>query len=106
VVSVADHPDFTRKGDDLHSQLKIDLFTAILGGEIQAPTLNGEVMLHIPPGTQPGRIFRLEGKGLPCLNDNGKRGSQFICVQVEIPRRLTEEQRQLLQQLAETQPKL
>src|SRR5262249_18518439 len=66
-VRIATHPLFERKGDDLHTSLKVPLTTAILGGEAEVPTLEGPVGIKIPEGTPVGRSFRLRGKGLPRL---------------------------------------
>ncbi len=98
-VRVAPHPRFRQEGDDLHTTAKVDLYTAVLGGEIQVPTLDRPVMLRIPPGTQPGKRFRLRGLGMPNLKDPSKRGDLFVEVQVAIPTDLSEEERRLFQEL-------
>ena len=69
VIQVADDPQFQRKNDNLHTSLDIDLFTAVLGGEVKVPTLSGNVVLSIPAGTQPGQTFRLAGRGMPHLKN-------------------------------------
>ena len=74
---------------------------AVLGDEIHVPTLNGDVELRIPAGTQPGKVFRLRDHGIPHLRSSGK-GDQLVTVSVQIPNRLTAEQRELFEKLAET----
>ena len=99
-IQVAPDPRFERKGDHLYTEVSADLFTAILGGEVKVPTLSGSVSLSIPAGTQPGQRFRLKGKGMPNLKEKNKRGDLFATVRVALPKDLTNEQRQLYEQLA------
>jgi molecular chaperone DnaJ len=82
-------------------QISINMAQAALGAEVKVPTLDGEATLTIPPGTQPGQVFRLPGKGIPHLRRNG-RGDQIVVVDVEIPTRLNAHQRALLEQLADS----
>ncbi len=98
-VKVKPHPYFRRKGDDVILQISVNMAQAALGAEVQVPTLDGEATLSIPPGTQPGQVFRLPGKGIPHLRRNG-RGDQIVVVDVEIPTRLNARQRELLEELA------
>jgi len=100
-ISVAKHDYFRRRGDDVLLDLDINIAQAVLGDEIRIPTLDGDVELRIPPGTQPGKIFRLRGKGIPHLRGSGT-GDQLVTVSVQIPNRLTDEQRELFEKLAET----
>jgi molecular chaperone DnaJ len=74
--------------------------TAVLGGEIEAPTLEGKVTLRIPEGTQSGKVFRLRGKGLPSVHASG-RGDQLVRIFVEVPTKLSERGRRLLEEFAE-----
>lgn len=99
VIEVAEDPRFERKGDDLYTEVKIDLFTAVLGGEVTVPTLSGNVVLSIPPGTQPGQTFRLSGKGMPHLKNPDTYGDLYVKVGVQIPRHLTPAQKDLFLQL-------
>jgi curved DNA-binding protein len=101
IISLSEHPFFTRKEQDVYCQVEIDLYTAVLGGETRVRTLEGEVILHIPPGTQPGRSFRLAGLGLPALKNPALRGDQFVRVQVKLPQSLSPQERQLFEQLAQ-----
>lgn len=98
-VAVKPHPLFARDGKDLHCQVPIPFVQAVLGGEIEVPTLDGKVPLRIPEGTQSGKTFRLPGKGLPALG-NRTRGDQIVQIFVEVPTKLTDRQRQLLEQFA------
>ncbi len=98
-VRVAPDPRFERQGDDLHVTVAVDLFTAILGGEVRVPTLSGDVMLNVPAGTQNGRVFRLRRKGMPRLRDPEEHGDLFAKVNVRLPTKLTPRQRELVEQL-------
>ena len=98
VVRVLPHKLFERKGDDLYSEVSVPLATAILGGEVRLPTLDGNLSLKIPPETQNGKVFRLAGKGMPQLG-NANCGNMFAKVNVVLPANLTEEERRLFERL-------
>jgi curved DNA-binding protein len=100
VIEVADDPRFERKGNNLHTEATIDLYTAVLGGEITVPTLAGNVRLTIPPGTQPGQAIRLAGRGMPLLKTPQDHGDLYVRTRVKIPRDLTPRQKELFQELA------
>lgn len=100
-VDVEQHEFFRRKGDDILLDLDINVAQAVLGDEIHVPTLNGDVELRIPPGTQPGKVFRLRDRGIPHLRSTG-RGDELVTVSVQIPTKLSEEQREMFENLAET----
>lgn len=99
-IKVADDPRFERKGNDLHTEITIDLYTAVLGGEVTIPTLAGSVVLTIPSGTQPGQSIRLTGKGMPHLKDPQAHGDLFAHVKVRLPKNLSERQKELFQELS------
>jgi len=99
-VSVRDHPDFERDGDDLQHQQAISFPQAVFGDTITVPTLDGEVEVDVPSGTQSGEVFRLEGKGMPRLRRRGK-GDLYVQVQVVTPDSLNAEQKDALEQFAE-----
>jgi curved DNA-binding protein len=99
VIKVIDDPIFERKGDDLYTDVRLDIYTAILGGETAVNTLSGNVVLTIPPGTQPGQTFRLTGLGMPRLKKPDVHGDLYVRAKIEIPRKLTPQQRELFQQL-------
>ncbi len=98
-VKVLPHPRFERKGDDLYTTVPVDLYTAVLGGEVRVPTLEGDVLLKIPATTQNGRVFRLRGKGMPRLRKPDERGDLLAKVEVQLPTHLTAEQRRLFEEL-------
>ena len=95
---------FTRDGHDIHLRLQVNPADAALGAEVSVPTLEGTAALHIPGGTQTGDIFRLAGQGVPRLQRSG-RGDQIVTVFVSTPRKLTRQQRDLLEQLQATLPR-
>ena len=99
IVDVEPDSRYERQGDDLHTDFSVDLYTAILGGEIKVPTPKGEVMLNIPAGTQNGRIFRLAGRGMSNLKKENKFGDLYAHVKVQLPTKLSKEQKALFEQL-------
>ncbi|MGA2490493.1 MAG: J domain-containing protein, partial [Anaerolineales bacterium] len=98
VLDVAVDPTFERDGDDLHTQISIDVFKAILGGEVEVKTLSGNVLLTIPPGTQPDQVFRLAGRGMPQLKSPDVKGDLYVFAKVQIPKGLNAQQKSLLEQ--------
>src|SRR5438309_1311926 len=96
-VRVRHDPRFVREGNDIFSTVDLTITQAALGAAVRVPTLDGDVELDFEPGTQPGEIRVLRGKGMPVLQGFG-RGDQRVLVNVQVPRRLTEEQRALLQE--------
>jgi curved DNA-binding protein len=99
-VTVADNVQFKRQGNDLHSQVTVDVFTALLGGEVEVPTLRGTVHLKIPAGTQPEQAFRIAGRGMPQSKNPQVKGDLYVKIKVNIPRNLTSEQKTLLEEAA------
>jgi curved DNA-binding protein len=102
VIEVLPDARYERQGDDLYTDVPLDLFTAVLGGETRVPTPDGAVVLTIPAGTQPGQSFRLAGRGMPRLRQPNNRGDLYARMKVQIPRKLTDEQRRLYEELART----
>jgi curved DNA-binding protein len=98
-VKVASDPRFERKGDDLLAKVPVDLFTAVLGGEALVQTMTGDVKLKIPAGAQNGQKMRLRGKGMPKLRKPGEFGDLFARLDVKLPKKLSDEQRRLFEQL-------
>ncbi len=99
LITVRPHAQFERKGDDLHVEVPVPLTDAILGGEVQVPTLKGsKLALKIPPETQNGKLFRLAKQGMPHLN-NGDRGDLYAKVRVVLPTNLTEREKKLFEEL-------
>jgi molecular chaperone DnaJ len=99
IIEVLPHSVFQRHNNDILTEVKISLTKVILGGEIEVPTLGGHARMRIPPGTQSGRVFRLKEKGIPDLHGRLK-GDQLVKVDVEIPTRLTDQQRRLIEEFA------
>jgi curved DNA-binding protein len=100
IVDVAEDNRFEREGDDLHTSVPVDVFTAILGGEAEVETFEGKVTLKIPAGTQADQVFRLSGRGLPVLKNKQTKGDLFVRVKVKIPKKLSAKQRSLLEEAA------
>ncbi len=98
-VRVEPHPFFERDGDDVRCTVPVSFPQAALGASIEVPTLEGKVKLKVPAGTQPGTVLRLRGKGIPRFG-GGSRGDQLVTIQLEVPRKLTRKQRQIVEQLA------
>ena len=103
VVSVKPHKLFERKGDNLYVEVSVPLTTAMLGGEVQVPTLKGKLALKVPPETQNGRTFRLTGQGLPHLG-NSSRGDLLAKANIILPAKLTPEEKTLFNRLSELRP--
>ena len=100
VVKVLPHDTFEREGDNLRCKLPVDLYTAVLGGEAIVHAPGGDIKLKIPAETQSGRTIRLAGQGMPHLRDTQARGDLLVQVQVIIPQKLTERERELFRELA------
>ena len=93
-VRLRPHPKFERKGRDLHTRVRVPVTTAVLGGEVDVPTLPGKPLrLKVPPGTQSGQVFRLRGHGLPAVDKAAERGDIYATVDAQLPSTLTPEQR-------------
>jgi len=98
IIQMQEHPNFERKGNDLHTTAKVSVFTAILGGEAEVETMTGKVKLSIPAGTQPEQVFRVAGRGMPQLKSSNTKGDLYVRLKVEIPRYLSSKQRELLEE--------
>lgn len=92
-------PDFERIGDDLKTKVTVDLYTAVLGGDVKVNTLDGSVNLKVKPETQNGLTVRLKGKGFPVYKKEGQFGDLFVTYEVKMPTNLTEKQKELFEQL-------
>lgn len=99
VINVEPHPIFARQNDDIICNVPISFPQAAMGAEIEVPCLEGKVKLKVPAGTQSGKVFRLKGKGIASLH-TGRRGDQNVIVNVETPAKLTQRQRELLEEFA------
>jgi curved DNA-binding protein len=105
IARILPHPTFERDGDDLHMEVPIDIYTAALGGEVRVSTLDGAVMLSIPPQTQSGKNFRLRGKGMPKLGDTGSKGDLYVKTRLVLPTPLSEQEVRALRELAQARQK-
>ncbi len=100
-IRVAEHATFRREGIDVHSEHAVTFAQAALGAVLDLPTLDGAVKMRIPEGTQPGRVFRIRGRGIPqASGKNAPRGDHMVHIQVEVPTELTARQRELIAELA------
>lgn len=97
-IEVAAHPRLERRGNDIYLDQEIDVVTATLGGEVEIPTVHGQVTMKIPEGTQPGKVLRLSGKAGPKFKGHGN-GDQYVRIQVKIPEKLSREERGKWEQL-------
>lgn len=99
VVNVADDQQFERKDDDLYVDVKVDAFTAMLGGEVEVPTMTRPVKLKIKSGTQSGQKLRLTGKGMPKLRKKNEFGNLYARIMITVPSNLNAEQKQKIEDL-------
>ncbi len=99
-LNVAPHPTLKREGSNIFSEIPVSFYQAALGTSVDVETIDGEVKLKIPAGTQSGKVFRLKGKGVPVINSSG-RGDQFVTVRVVTPTKLTKKEKDLFKKLAE-----
>jgi curved DNA-binding protein len=101
-INIRPNSQFERDGDDLYHTQQIDLYTAVLGGKIHVPTIEGnKVKLQIPPETQNGKLFRLGGLGMPKFKDNDKWGDLYVRANIQIPKNLSKEEKEKFSELAE-----
>src|SRR5206468_4243756 len=98
-IAIKPHPLFSRHNNDLVCQVPISFTQAALGARIEVPTLKGTEKLEIPSGTQHGEVFKLKGKGLPDIRSY-KSGDELVQVMIEVPKKLTEQQRKILAEFA------
>jgi molecular chaperone DnaJ len=104
IVRVAEHPRFRRDGLDVHSEHTVTFPQAALGAVLELPTLDGMVKMRIPEATQPGKVFRIRGKGIPhASGKNAPRGDHLVHIQLEVPTELSARQRELIEELAKLQ---
>lgn len=101
-VIILPDPRFKRDGNNLHTTIDIDLYTAVLGGKVTVETLKGQVNINIPQGTQNGKIFRLKNMGMPDYSHSVVNGDLFVKVHIRIPEKLKPEERALFEKLRNT----
>ncbi len=104
-ITVAPDSRFVHEGNDLRVTLPVDLYTAVLGGEVEVPTLDRAVVLTIPAGTQNGKTFRLRGLGMPELKNPDQRGDILAVVEVQLPTNLSDEEKRLFEELRQVRSK-
>ena len=97
---VKPHKFFERDGTTILCEVPINIVQATLGAEIKVPTLDGQVVMKVPEGTQPGKVLRLKGKGIASLR-NGVRGDQLVTIKVVVPNKLTDKQKDALKKFAD-----
>ncbi|HEY4325198.1 MAG TPA: J domain-containing protein [Mucilaginibacter sp.] len=100
---IADDPRFKRDGSDLFATIKLDLYTAVLGGEVTVDTLNGKVKIKVKPETQSGTKVKLKGKGMPVYKKENESGDLYVTYEVQVPINLTEKQKKLFEELAKAE---
>jgi curved DNA-binding protein len=98
--SIANDPRFKRTGNDLKTTVQLDLFTAILGGEITIDTMGGKIKMKVQPETQNGTITRVKGKGFPVYKHEGQFGDLYVTFNIQMPKHLTDKQKELFAELA------
>ncbi len=101
LIRVRSHPFFRRRENDILLDLNVNVAQATLGAEVEVPTVDGPAQFKIPAGTQPGKVIKMRGKGVPYVRGSG-RGDQLVLINVAIPSRLSEDQRALFEKLAES----
>jgi curved DNA-binding protein len=97
---IANDPDYKRDGSDLNHTIKLDLYTAVLGGEVTIETITGKVKIKVKPETQNGTKVKLKGKGMPVYKKEGQSGDLYITYDVQVPVNLSDEQKKLFEELA------
>jgi curved DNA-binding protein len=98
-IKVLPDPHFIRDGNDLTTSVRVDLYTAVLGGKIQVDTLSGKVNLTVPPGSQAGSRLRLKGRGMPAYGKSGVLGDMYVQLNIDIPKKLSSKEMDLFRQL-------
>ena len=104
ITDVQPHAFFERRGDDLYTTVPITVTEAALGAKIEVPTMDGRSILRVPPGTNSGQKLRLREKGVPSVRDAGRRGDQYVELQVVVPKPVDERVRELLKELEKLAP--
>lgn len=102
-IRVKPNDTFHRKGDDLEMIQIVDLYSAVLGGDVLVKSISGTVKMKIPSGTQNGKTFRIKGKGMPVYDRSDQYGDLYVQIQVSLPKSLGKEEKQLFEQLKELQ---
>ena len=101
-VDVSDHPTFQREGMNIYSNAYMSFAQAALGGDVRIPTIDGDVIYEVKPGTQTDTRIRLRGKGVPSVRDKSYRGDHYVNLVVQVPTKLNSEQKELLKKFDES----
>mmetsp|Transcript_18747 Transcript_18747/g.28420 ORF Transcript_18747/g.28420 Transcript_18747/m.28420 type:complete len:453 (+) Transcript_18747:96-1454(+) len=104
-LKVKPDPNFRREGPEIYSDASVSYADAILGTSLKVPVVDGEVTIKVPPGTQPEQVMRLKGNGAPVLGDANKRGDHYVTMKIDIPTKISKEERELVEQLQALQKK-
>merc|ERR1712232_380920 len=104
-LKVIEDKNFRREGSEVYSDASVSYIDVILGASMKVPVVDGEVTIKVPPGTQPGQVMRLKGNGAPRLGNPDQRGDHYVTMNVEIPKDVSKEERELVEQLKEIQGK-
>ncbi len=99
-ISIRPHEIFSREDDNLHTTVNVGLYQMLLGGVIQVPTMTGNVKIKVPPGSQPGKVMRLAGYGMPVFQSENRKGDLFVTLQVSLPEKLSDEEKKRIRDLA------
>jgi curved DNA-binding protein len=99
-LRIDDDPTFAREGQNLKSEAQVPVWTLMLGGKVEIPTLDGSVRINVAPETQPGKVIKLKGKGMPIDGNPQRRGHLYVKLQAEMPRNLSDREKALVQELA------
>lgn len=100
-IHISPHPQYELKGQDIHTDVPLPLYTAILGGKLTVPTPATTLSMNIPAGTDSGKVFRLKGKGMPAYDHKGTPGDLYIKTVIHIPKNLSAKEKELFQQLSQ-----
>ncbi|MDG5767985.1 J domain-containing protein [Balneolales bacterium ANBcel1] len=100
-IKIKPHDVFTREGDDLYTTIDVGLYQLLLGGVVTVPTMTGNVKIKVPPESQPGKVMRIAGYGMPVLQSEEKKGHLYATLQVKLPEKLTGKEKKLFRELAD-----
>lgn len=100
-INIRPHELFTRENDDLHATVNVSLYQMLLGGVTRVPTMTGSVKIKVPPESQPGKVMRLAGYGMPVFQSENRKGDLFVTLQVALPEKLNDKEKKLFRELAD-----
>ncbi|HKJ34905.1 MAG TPA: J domain-containing protein [Balneolales bacterium] len=103
-IKIQPNDKFERKGDDLYSDVPVDLYTMLIGGKIVVPTIGGSIKLTIPEGTQNGKLMRLKGQGMPKFGSDNEYGDLYVKLMVKLPTKLSREEKEMIKRISQKHP--